>query len=64
MQQENQETKKHYVNFINGQRGIGIGQSKIACPECQKSRTKNKKDRPFSVNIDSEKIIYNCCPLF
>ena len=60
MQALNEETRKQYLNFINAQRGIGIGQHKIACPECQDSRTKNKKDRPFSMNIDSEKIIYNC----
>jgi twinkle protein len=60
MQEQNQETRKHYLNFINAQRGIGIGQHKIACPECQHKRKKNKKDKAFSVNIDAEKIIYNC----
>ena len=36
------------------------GQYKISCPSCQRERTKNKLDTPFSVNINSETIIYNC----
>jgi twinkle protein len=36
------------------------GQSKISCPVCQHTRTKNKRDKPLSVNVDSEKIVYHC----
>jgi twinkle protein len=35
------------------------GQHKIVCPLCKNSR-KNKRDRALSVNIDSERIVYNC----
>jgi twinkle protein len=36
------------------------GQHKVPCPSCQHTRTKNKSDKPLSVNIDHEKIIYHC----
>ena len=35
------------------------GQHKIVCPMC-KNKRKNKKDRALSVNIDNERIVYNC----
>ena len=57
------EQNNHYLNFIQRQNkthGLTHGQYKIKCPECQLNRTKNKQDSPFSVNIDHEKIIYNC----
>ena len=61
MQALNNDTQKQYLNHINAQRGIGIGQHKITCPECQHKRSKkNRKDRPFSMKIDGSKIIYNC----
>ena len=60
MQHLNDETKKQYLNFIHSQRDISTGQFKIKCPECQSERTKNKNDRPFSVNVDHEKIVFNC----
>ena len=36
------------------------GQHKISCPNCQHQRKKNRRDKPLSVNIDSEKIVYHC----
>jgi len=60
MQHLNDETKKQYLNFIHSQRDISTGQHKIKCPECHTERTKNKNDRPFSVNVDHEKIVFNC----
>jgi len=38
---------------------LPLGQHKIVCPDCQNSR-KNKKDRALSVNIDAERVIFNC----
>ena len=35
------------------------GQHKIVCPMCKNER-KNKRDKALSVNIDNERIIYNC----
>ena len=35
------------------------GQHKMVCPMCQNDR-KNKRDKALSVNIDNERIIYNC----
>ena len=36
------------------------GQHKLSCPACRDMRTKNKRDKPLSVNIDGSKIIYHC----
>ena len=36
------------------------GQQKIQCPSCHHTRTKNKRDKPLSVNADAEKIVYHC----
>ncbi len=55
--------KNHFLNHINNQSrtsGMKQGQHKITCPECQHDRSKNKHDKPLSVNIDSEKVIYHC----
>ena len=38
----------------------GTGQHKISCPSCQHTRKKNRRDKPLSVSVDSEKIIYYC----
>ena len=38
---------------------LSHGQHKIICPMCKNSR-KKKRDRSLSVNIDSERIVYNC----
>ena len=36
------------------------GQYKITCPSCQNERSKNRRDTPLSVNINSETIVYHC----
>lgn len=36
------------------------GQHKLACPVCQHTRSKHKSDKPLSVNIDGDKIVYFC----
>ena len=36
------------------------GQYKLLCPACRETRTKNKRDKPLSVHIDGQKIIYHC----
>ena len=38
----------------------GRGQHKIVCPECQHTRTKNRRDKPLSIQVDGEKIVYHC----
>ena len=38
----------------------GYGQHKLSCPACQHTRKKNRGDKPLSVNIDGNKIIYHC----
>ena len=55
--------KRDFLSHINNQSrtsGMKQGQHKIPCPECQNDRSKNKHDKPLSVNIDSEKVIYHC----
>jgi len=55
--------KRNFLGHINSQSktsGMKQGQHKIACPDCQNDRTKNKHDKPLSVNIDSEKVVYHC----
>ena len=39
---------------------LGTGQHKLACPVCQKERTKHKGDKPLSVSVQTDKTIYNC----
>ena len=41
-------------------RNLQHGQHKIKCPVCQSSRTKNKGDRPLSVNKDNNTVAYYC----
>ena len=36
------------------------GQYKLMCPACNETRTKNKRDKPLSVNIADKKIMYHC----
>ena len=55
--------KRDFLTHINNQSktsGMVQGQHKIPCPDCQSDRTKNKHDKPLSVNIDSEKVVYHC----
>lgn len=51
-----------YVNqkVENSISDLPIGQHKISCPDCQGTRSKNKRDKPLSVNIDSERVVFNC----
>ncbi len=51
-----------YVNqkVENSTSDLPIGQHKISCPDCQGTRSKNKRDKPLSVNIDSERVVFNC----
>ena len=58
-QQEKTDIKNH-IQSNPKTNNYGQGQYKITCPSCQKERTKNKKDTPFSVNINSETIVYHC----
>tara|TARA_R100001129_G_scaffold98911_1_gene67327 strand:+ start:1328 stop:3073 length:1746 start_codon:yes stop_codon:yes gene_type:complete len=39
---------------------LDMGQHKIKCPLCQSERTKNRGDKPLSVNVDADKVVYNC----
>ena len=39
---------------------LSIGQYKRQCPECQDSRSKHKKDKPLSINVDSKGVRYRC----
>ena len=58
-QQEKTDIKNH-IQSNPKTSDHGQGQYKITCPSCQKDRTKNRTDTPFSVNINSETIVYNC----
>ena len=40
--------------------GLRVGQHKRACPECQGTRTKNRKDKPLSIKVDTEGVQYMC----
>ena len=41
--------------------GLGSGQHKKQCPECQGDRSsKNRKDRPLSIRIDTTGVKYRC----
>ena len=38
---------------------LSHGQHKIVCPLCKNSR-KNKRDKALSVNVDAERVVFNC----
>ena len=40
--------------------GLRVGQHKRTCPECQGTRTKNRKDKPLSIKVDAEGVQYMC----
>ena len=40
--------------------GLRVGQHKRTCPECQCTRTKNRKDKPLSIKVDAEGVQYMC----
>ena len=51
--------KRDFLSHINNQSrtsGMKQGQHKIPCPECQHDRSKNKHDKPLSVNIIVKKL--------
>ena len=39
---------------------LSIGQYKKQCPECQDSRSKNRRDRPLSIKVDGTGVKYHC----
>ena len=43
-------------NFVLGLKRSG----KYACPDCQHTRTKNKRDTPLSVTVKSDCVVYYC----
>ena len=57
------QDKVDIKNHISTQGRVDIyaqGQHKITCPSCQNERKKNKSDRPLSVNVNDETIVYHC----
>ena len=43
-------------NFVLGLKRSG----KYSCPNCQHTRTKNKRDTPLSVTVKSDCVVYYC----
>jgi twinkle protein len=39
---------------------FNVGQYKTKCPLCQDQRSKHKGDKPLSLNVEHDKVIYNC----
>jgi len=40
---------------------LGLKRSgKYSCPSCQHERTKNKRDTPLSVTVESDGVLYFC----
>jgi twinkle protein len=60
MQSQEVNDIRGHINENSKTSGQGEGQYKITCPSCQNNRNKNRTDTPFSVNINSETIVYNC----
>ena len=55
--------KRDFLSHVNNQprtSGMKLGQHKISCHVCQNQRSKNKQDKPLSVNIEADKVIYHC----
>ena len=55
-----QEQNIELMNYIHREINFSDGQNKIKCMYCKDDRKKNKGDRPLSVNVDQDKIVYNC----
>lgn len=55
-----QEQNTELMNYIHREINFSDGQNKIKCMYCKDDRKKHKSDRPLSVNVDQEKIVYNC----
>ena len=39
---------------------LAYGQHKVVCPLCSDQRKKHKRDKPLSVNVSHEAVVYNC----
>jgi twinkle protein len=39
---------------------LAYGQHKVVCPLCSDQRRKHKRDKPLSVNVSHEAVVYNC----
>ena len=39
---------------------LSVGQHKVACPACQDSRSKHKRDKPLSVKVDNKGVQFRC----
>jgi twinkle protein len=48
------------TSIKNSTDNLSVGQHKIACPLCQDQRTKHRRDKPLSVNVETEKVVYHC----
>lgn len=62
MQIQEREKREFFLAHIEKQpptQGLPIGQFKISCPDCQSQR-KNKADRPLSVKIESDRLVFHC----
>ena len=54
--EENMDVNQDIKSSTNN---LSHGQHKIVCPLCADTR-KKKRDKSLSVNIDGERIVYNC----
>ena len=39
---------------------LSYGQHKVVCPLCSNQRKKHTRDKPLSVNVSHDAIVYNC----
>lgn len=46
--------------ILNLGSNLGIGQYKKACPECQGTRTKHRRDTPLSIKVDGTGVQFLC----
>ena len=54
------ESIRNHISSNSKTNDYRHGQYKITCPSCQNERSKNRRDTPLSVNINSETIVYHC----
>jgi len=61
LSQDNYEKSniQNHISINSKTNHMAIGQYKISCPICSDQR-KNKQDKPLSVNINQDSIIYHC----
>ena len=57
---EEKENIRNHISSNSKTNDYRHGQYKITCPSCQNERSKNRRDTPLSVNINSETIVYHC----